>query len=77
MDQNTIWRCAADIPPEWYEDNRDGLEYLVQQLFKRRGQIRKLVDDFRTSPRKPFPNWKDSMAVAVTANAIPTTLAVL
>jgi hypothetical protein len=60
IDENTIWRCAADIPEEWYEDNREGLERLVEQLFKRRARIRKLVDDFRMSPRKPFPNWNDS-----------------
>ena len=76
MDHNAIWRCAADIPAEWYEGDRGGLESLVQQLFRRRGQIRKLIDDFRTSPRKPFPNWKDSMSVAVTATATPA-LAVL
>jgi hypothetical protein len=67
MDEETIWRCAADIPAEWYEDNRDGLECLVQQLVRRRRHIRKLINDFRTSPRKPFPNWKDSMSVAVMA----------
>ena len=23
MDAHTIWRCAAEIPEEWYEGDRD------------------------------------------------------
>ena len=30
MDAHTIWRCAAEIPEEWYEGDRDGLNRLVE-----------------------------------------------
>jgi hypothetical protein len=60
MDAQTIWRCAADIPEEWYERDLEGLEQLVEKLSKRRGMIRDLITGFRESPRQPFPNWKDS-----------------
>jgi hypothetical protein len=60
MDAHTIWRCAAGIPEEWYEGDRDGLERLVQALHQRRGAIRKLILEFRSSNRNPFPNWRDS-----------------
>ena len=43
MDAHTIWRCAADIPEEWYEGDRDGLNRLVEALHHRRGAIRKLI----------------------------------
>ena len=43
MDSDTIWRCAADIPEEWYEGDRDGLNRLVEALHHRRGTIRKLI----------------------------------
>jgi len=75
MGEETIWRCAAEIPAEWYQGNRADLEYLVQQLLKRRGHIRKLIGDFRTSMRKPFPNWRDSMSVALTPVAPNIALA--
>jgi hypothetical protein len=60
MDSDTIWRCAADIPEEWYEGDRDGLHQLVEALYRRRGLIRRLISIFRESARNPFPNWRDS-----------------
>jgi hypothetical protein len=60
MDEGRIWKFAADIPEEWYEGDRDGLERLVEKLSKRRGIIRALIADFRDSPRHPFPNWRES-----------------
>jgi hypothetical protein len=62
MDADTIWRCAAEIPEEWYEGDRDGLNRLVDALHHRRGAIRKLIGEFRRSSRSPFPNWRESPA---------------
>ncbi len=57
MDAHTIWRCAADIPEEWYEADRDGLHQLVDALYHRRTAIRGLIEKFRESTRNPFPTW--------------------
>jgi hypothetical protein len=65
MDADTIWRCAVDVPDEWYEGDREGLERLVEKLSERRRIIRDLITDFRSSPRNPFPNWTESPVVAV------------
>jgi hypothetical protein len=62
MDADTIWRCAAEIPEEWYDGDRDGLHRLVEVLHHRRGAIRKLITEFRRSNRNPFPNWRESPA---------------
>jgi hypothetical protein len=59
MDTESIWRCAADVPEEWYEGDRASLEQLVEELSKRREIIRKLIGDFRRSTRNPFSNWRD------------------
>ena len=59
MDSEAIWRCAADIPEEWYEGDRDGLHRLIETLYKRRCLIRRLISIFRESARNPFPNWRD------------------
>ena len=60
MDADTIWRCAAEIPEEWYEGDRDGLNRLVEALQHRRGAIRNLITEFRRSSRNPFLNWRES-----------------
>lgn len=58
-----LWQCAAGLPEEWYDDDRTGLERLVEQLYRRRLIIRDLIDEFRRSSRNPFPTW-DSQAVS-------------
>jgi len=65
MESDTIWQCAADIPEEWYEGDRQGLHRLVETLHRRRALIRELIDGFRKSSRNPFPNWlrQDSLVV--------------
>ena len=60
MDADDIWRCAADLPEEWYEGDRDGLNRLVEALHRRRGAIRRLITEFRKVNRNPFPMWRDS-----------------
>jgi len=60
MDAQAIRRCAADIPGEWYEGDRVGLERLVETLCHRRPTIRKLIGEFRRSSRNPFPKWRES-----------------
>lgn len=62
MDAHAIWRFAAEIPEEWYEGDRIGLERLVEMICHRRPTIRKLIGEFRTSGRNPFPNWRESRA---------------
>ena len=57
MDVDVIWRIATAIPPAWYEFDRDGLNRLVESLYKRRAIIRDLITAFRQSSRDPFPNW--------------------
>ncbi len=59
MDLDTIWRCADEIPEEWYEGNREGLHGLVEALYNRRATIRRLISAFRRSTRNPFPNWQN------------------
>jgi len=60
MDSDAIWRCAFEIPEEWYEGDQDGLHRLVETLYGRRGLIRRLIGIFRESARNPFPNWRDT-----------------
>jgi hypothetical protein len=47
---------ADEIPCEWYGE-RDELQGLLEVLLERRCMVRRLIEDFRTSSRNPFPNW--------------------
>ncbi|HET6843499.1 MAG TPA: HipA family kinase [Candidatus Angelobacter sp.] len=60
-----LWRCAENIPPEWYKHDKPALEQLVETLYRRRGKLRTLITAFRDSPRIPFPNWTVREQVSV------------
>lgn len=62
MDKAAIWRCAANIPEEWYEGDREALHRLVESLDSRRHLIRRLISIFRESARHPFANWQEACA---------------
>ena len=47
---------ADEIPCEWYGE-RAQLQRLLNCLLGRGSIVRKLIEDFRTSSRNPFPNW--------------------
>ncbi len=59
MPVSEIAACAEDIPPEWYENDEDGLQMLIQELDKRRKRVRRLIEEFRKSSRYPFPHWRE------------------
>jgi hypothetical protein len=54
-----IWSVAERIPPDWYAADWDSLERLVRELIERRDRVRELIELFRISPRRPFPNWRE------------------
>jgi hypothetical protein len=57
MGLDEIWRLAAAVPEDWYEFDTDGLNRLVETLYRRRSMIRDLIVAFRTSSLNFFPNW--------------------
>ena len=46
MDEEAIWRCAEEIPTEWYGETSD-MERLVEALLKRRARVPELILDSR------------------------------
>jgi len=47
----------GEIPPEWYDDDLDALQRLVEQLFRRRMKVPELLLAAKNTTRHPFPNW--------------------
>ncbi len=59
LEEDAIWRVAGEIPPAWYGASWDELEALVTRLIERRAMVRELITAFRSSPRRPFPEWAE------------------
>ncbi len=57
MPSESIWSAANEVPPEWYGGDLAEMETLVEKLLARRSRIRELIEAFRDSDRRPFPNW--------------------
>ena len=49
---------ADQIPPEWYEFDKDALQRLLEHLWIRRRRVRNLILSARNTYRQPFPLWK-------------------
>ncbi len=49
---------SREIPSEWYDDDMDAMERMLEQLLRRRKLVRELVLSAWKSSVQPFPNWK-------------------
>lgn len=58
MTESALGEEAGRIPPEWYADDWQALERLIERLYARRRRVRELILSARNSGRDPFPNWK-------------------
>jgi len=57
LSKAVLGEIAERIPPEWYNDDYENLEGLLERLDQRRPRIRELLVQARDSGRQPFPNW--------------------
>ena len=58
MTESALGEEAGHIPPEWYADDWQALDRLIERLYARRKRVRELILSARNSGRDPFPNWK-------------------
>ncbi len=49
---------VSEVPPEWYEFDKDSLYRLIERLWARRRRVRDLILSAKNTYRQPFPNWK-------------------
>jgi len=55
--ETALDEIQSEIPPEWYDDDTDALERLLEHLWRRRGLVRELLASARKSSAQPFPHW--------------------
>jgi hypothetical protein len=58
MSKSALGEIADEIPPEWYNDDYEGLGQMLDRLDQRRARVRELIVSARDSGRQPFLNWK-------------------
>ena len=56
--ERVLDEIGREIPPEWYEDDYDGVARLVEQLYRRRTRLPDLLLAAKKTTRQPFPNWR-------------------
>jgi hypothetical protein len=56
--QQVLEAISSEIPPEWYESEKDALYHLLDQLWGRRHCVRDLIMAAKNTYQHPFPNWK-------------------
>jgi len=56
--ESVIDSAWKEIPREWLEDDEEPLEKLLETLFKRRAQVRRLIGEARDKRANAFRNWR-------------------
>jgi hypothetical protein len=57
MTDDVMGEIADEIPPEWYNFDRDAMASLLERLARRRKLVRELIFSAWKSSAQPFPNW--------------------
>jgi hypothetical protein len=58
IDISHIANAAADLPPEWYNDDHEALAILLQTLDLRRRTVRSLIENLARFAPTIFPAWR-------------------
>ena len=56
--ESALDEIQSEIPPEWYDDDADALNKMLEQLWRRRKLVRDLIVAAQKSSAEPFRNWK-------------------
>jgi hypothetical protein len=51
-------KIFSEVPSEWYEDDYDAMDQLLQQLYRRKTRVPELLLAAKNTTRQPFPNWR-------------------
>lgn len=57
LGEKVLDELIREIPPQWYADDYDSLQRLLEQLHRRRARVPELILAAKRSTRQPFPNW--------------------
>jgi hypothetical protein len=52
-----LYEEAKHVPTEWYGEDHDAWNRLIERLYARRTRVRELISSSRNVARDAFPNW--------------------
>ena len=56
--EEVVDQAVKRIPPAWLEGDEDELERLLERLMRRCARVPDLIEQCRSGPSNPFPNWR-------------------
>jgi len=56
--EGVVDQAVKRIPPAWLEGDEDELERLLERLMRRRARVPDLIEQCRSGPSNPFPDWR-------------------
>jgi hypothetical protein len=56
--ESALNEIGSSVPPEWYAQDREAMERMLNRLFRRRHLVTELIRSSWKSSANPFPNWK-------------------
>jgi hypothetical protein len=57
------------LPPEWFDQEWDALELMLERLYKRRSAVPDLLRQAKKAARDPFPHWTAEVSRVVSRRA--------
>ena len=58
--EEVVDQAVKSIPPAWLEGDGDELERLLERLMRCRARVPDLIEQCRSGPSNPFPEWRRS-----------------
>lgn len=58
MKERALEDTVSEVPSEWYEDDYDAVQNLMEKLYRRRTLIPAQILTAKNTTRQPFPNWR-------------------
>jgi hypothetical protein len=55
--EKVLDEISSEIPPEWYEDDYDAVQQLLEKLYRRRTRVEELILSAKNCNRQPFAYW--------------------
>jgi hypothetical protein len=70
---STLYDVATHVPSEWYGEDHEAWEGLIERLYVRRTRVRELIWSARNAVRDAFPNWNRCVCPMSVTKAISGT----
>jgi hypothetical protein len=68
---SALYEEAQHVPAEWYGEDHEAWNRLIERLHVRRTRVRELISSARNTVRDAFPNWNNYICPMSATKTIP------